>query len=406
MSSMFADEKVWDAFVQNQLPTRKDERWKYMDLSALANKKFTYPQTIDPELYIDSIKQHRLQQNLSILLVFINGQFQSALSDLHLLPNEAVATRLDLAFQMHTDLVKQHLPKPVNAKLYPFANLNASLCTEGLFLYVPDYCEINRPIHILSIVVGDESLAAHPRSILVLGEHSKATILEEHFGMTNQSYLMNTVTNISVGKEAHLDYFKLQNEGKAAVHMANTFIEQKRNSHAAFMNISLGAELARDDLVVKLLEPGANCHTAGFYHLRANNQYVDNHIDINHIAPRSNSEMLYKGILENKSRAIFNGRLHIEKNAQKILAYQANHNLLLSNDAEVYSKPELEIYADDVKCKHGASTGQIDQDAIFYLRSRGIEQTEAVNMLLQGFADEVLQRITDEGIKLRVKELL
>ncbi len=124
-------------------------------------------------------------------------------------------------------------------------------------------------------------------------------------------------------------------------------------------------------------EPGAECRTGGFYHLHHDNQYIDNHIDIDHVAPRSNSEMLYKGILDNKSRAVFNGRLHVEKDAQKIIAYQANHNLLLSNDAEVYSKPELEIYADDVKCKHGATTGQLDQDAFFYLRSRGIARSRS-----------------------------
>ncbi len=153
-------------------------------------------------------------------------------------------------------------------------------------------------------------------------------------------------------------------------------------------------------------EPGAACQASGFYHLHRAHQYIDHHVEINHVAPHTNSEMVYKGILDNQSRAVFNGRLFVKKDAQKIVAHQANHNLLLSNRAEIYSKPELEIYADDVKCKHGATTGQLDQDALFYMRARGIGYQEAVNILLQGFADEIIDRVHHKGVKMRVKELV
>jgi len=155
-----------------------------------------------------------------------------------------------------------------------------------------------------------------------------------------------------------------------------------------------------------LLEKGAQCQTGGFYHLREANQYIDNHIEINHEAAHSSSDMLYKGIVDNRSRAVFNGRLYVKQDAQKILAHQANHNLLLSTQAEVYSKPELEIYADDVKCKHGATIGQLDQDALFYMCSRGIPYADAVNILLRGFAEEILDRVTHAGMKKRVQEAL
>ena len=159
-------------------------------------------------------------------------------------------------------------------------------------------------------------------------------------------------------------------------------------------------------MIAVLKESGADCHTAGFYRLKTDKQYIDNHITIDHIAPFTSSEMLYKGILENKSRAVFNGRLHVGNQAKKILAYQAHHNLLLSNKAEVYTKPELEIYADDVKCKHGATTGQLDHDALFYLQSRGINRSEAMNMLLKGFAGDIMQRVIHPDIKAHIEKMV
>jgi Fe-S cluster assembly protein SufD len=183
-------------------------------------------------------------------------------------------------------------------------------------------------------------------------------------------------------------------------------VQQKQDSLVTLKNFSAGGLFARDEIAASLQESGANCRTQGFYHLRNACQYIDNHIDIDHIAPHSQSTMLYKGILNHKSRAVFNGRLHVHANAQKIVAHQANHNILLSNDAEIYTKPELEIYADDVKCKHGATVGQLDQDALFYLRSRGIPEAEAIQLLLEGFAEEIMQEITHLGIRIRVNEMV
>ncbi len=218
--------------------------------------------------------------------------------------------------------------------------------------------------------------------------------------------MMNVVTHMNLGKEAQFDYCKIQTESNQAIHVAHTFIQQRQDSKATLTYFSTGGAFARDEVMVKLLEPGADCRTGGFYHLNEDNQYIDYHVDIDHVAPRSQSEMLYKGILDKKSRAVFNGRLYVGKNAQKILAYQANHNLLLSKTAEVYSKPELEIYADDVKCKHAASTGQIDQEALFYLRSRGISHQDALTILLRGFTQDILERITHPGIRMRIEERL
>lgn len=397
-------ETHWQAFLEHGLPTRQQERWKYTDLAFLAKHDFATAKRVDPARLEEAVHQHRLQQDESILLVSVNGYFMPTLSDMSKLPDGVIACNLSEALNMQSDLVKQHWPQDHYAKDYSFANLNAAMCEDGLFFYLPDHCKIDKPIHLLSLVSDTDEFIAHPRHFFILGQQSKLVLAEEYLSLVNHVYMMNVVTTISVGQEANLEYYKIQRESKHAVHMATLFIRQMQDSHVSLMHFSTGSAFARDDISVQLVEPGAHCRTQGLYHTHANNQMIDYHIDINHAASDSHSEMLYKGILDHQSRAVFNGRVYVAKNAQKITAYQANHNLVLSNDAEVYSKPELEIYADDVKCKHGATTGQLDQAAIFYLRSRGISDTEAVQMLLQGFREEVLQHVSHPGVKKRVEE--
>lgn len=395
-----------NAFLTQDLPTRKNEYWKYDDLSFLANQHYATAKKVHAKDLEDVICQHRLRSGDSVLMVLVNGYFMPELSDLTKIREHVIACNMSEALQHHAESVRENMPDNINVQKYPFANLNAANFTDGLFLKIPDNCELNTPIHLLSLIVSDQAFITHPRHMFLLGKNSSITLVEEYFSQENIDYMMNVVTTIHADKNAKLQHYKIQHEGKKAAHFACHFVQQKQNSYYLHVNVSTGAQFARDDVVVQLSEAGAECYTSGFYHLRNDNQSIDNHVDIQHAAPHSNSDMLYKGIMENKSRAIFNGRLHVEKDAQKILAYQANHNLLLSNTAEVYSKPELEIYADDVKCKHGATTGQLDEDALFYLRARGIPKDEALNMLLQAFAEEIMQRVTHEGIRMRVEESL
>lgn len=392
-------------FLQNGLPNRKDERWKYADLSALIKTNFVAPTKTDDEQLEDAINQHRLRQGKSILLVMVNGYFMWRLSDMAKLPENVIVMSWADALREHPELIKQHWNTEKTTQ-YPFANLNAAASQDGLFFYVPEQCEIEEPIHFLSIVTDKNEFIAHPEHLFVLGRNAKVTFFEEHFSIVQHAYFNNIVTTIKLDAESQFEYYKIQNEGKLATHLAHYFVFQKKDSTASFTHFSIGGLLARDELIIKLQETGAACSTYGFYHLQYDNQYIDHHIDINHQASRSHSEMLYKGIVNNKARSVFNGRLRIEKDAQKIVASQANHNLLLSQDAESYSKPDLEIYADDVKCKHGATIGQLDRDALFYMRARGISEDDAIQILLQGFADEIIQKVKPAGIKLRIQEAL
>jgi Fe-S cluster assembly protein SufD len=393
------EQKQWDEFLEKGLPTRKDERWKYTDLTCVSQKRWVAGNRLDAGYLRETVDQYRLTDTDSLMLVIVNGYFIPALSDLNKLPEGMVALSLNDALKDNPALVKAHWLGQIDPKKYPFARANTTLFKDGLFLIVPDNCKLNMPLHVLSIAADDNEFIAHPHHLFVFGKNSQVTLFEEHVAKTKKSYMMNIVTGYQMSEGASLDHYKIQAESPLAIHIANTFIQQKQHSRVKTTCFSTGAQFARDDLVVKLQETGSICQAGGYYRLNTDKQYIDHHVDITHAAAHSQSEMLYKGILDNKSKAVFNGRLYVEKDAQKILAYQANHNLLLSPDAEVYSKPELEIYADDVKCKHGATTGQLDQEALFYMQARGINKEEAINILLSGFAGEILDRVLNPSIK-------
>jgi Fe-S cluster assembly protein SufD len=394
------------AFATIGAPTRKDERYKYADLAFLKSDKYTRAVLRDKDDLYDAIHQHRLRHSESALVVMVNGYFISALSDLHKLPHDMIICSIETAFEEHDALIKPHLLTVEESKGYPFASQNAANLTSGLFMYVPDHKKITIPVHLLTFTIGEDNIASYPHHVIVLGQESELHLFDEYVAFNDRTYLTNSVMTMAVAALAKLTYCKLQQESMNAAHLAHIFVKQMENSETHFINFSKGAKFSRDDLNIKLLEQGASCHTSGFYRTSSNDQYCDQHVDILHLAPNSESDMLYKGILDNKSKAVFNGRLYVEKDAQKIIAYQANHNLLLSDQAEVYSKPELEIYADDVKCKHGASTGQIDQDALFYLQSRGIARNEALDMLFDGFAEEVMLRVNHVGMLARIQEVM
>lgn len=398
-------QREWRQFLAVGVPTRKLERWKYSDLSALSQINFTAAASrVEPAQVEPLIQQERMRADDSILLTVVNGFFEPALSDLAKLPDGVIACDLAEACRDYPELVEKHWVSYGEDESHPFASMSAGLWQSGLFLYLPDHTKLSAPVHLLSLTVDVDAHFVLPRHMLIVGAMSRLMLLEEHIGYTKKPYFVNQVSSVILQESAKLEHYKIQRETANGIHITNTFVHQLKDSHIASTQFTTGASIARDDIVIKLAEQGAACSTAGFYYAMQDGQYVDYHIDINHQAPHSNSEMLYKGILDQKARAVFNGRLHVQKDAQRIVAYQANHNLLLSDTAEVYSKPELEIYADDVKCKHGATTGQIDEDALFFMRSRGIPKEDAMSILLQGFAQEIVERVTHPTIMLRVLE--
>lgn len=386
---------AWNDFIEQQLPNSKNEAWKYVDLSILKKSALLPAVKADNKQYAEVIASHRMKDAAN--LIFIDGFFDETLSDINLLPNACT-----ISHGKKNAVFAQHLKTALNEKKFPFAHLNSLLFSDDFVLTVADNATVAIPLHFIFMTV-NHHIVSHPRRLITIGRNSHLMISDEYLSLADNTHMTNMVTHIDVSQDAVLRYTKIQNENAAAIHVAATFVQQQKNSETHFNQFSRGALLQRDDLCVSLLESGANCHTAGFSQLHTDNQCVDHHVDIMHLAGGTESEMLYKSILAKKSKAIFNGKLYVEKNAQKIVAYQANHNLLLSNVAEVYSKPELEIYADDVKCKHGATTGQINLDALFYLRSRGINEDDALNMLLAGFAREIFERVENTPLRTRIE---
>lgn len=388
-------QKHLHAYATLGIPSRKTERWKYADLSQIV-KLCQATQTL-PKINLTPANS-----KIGIGIVLNNGYLQAKQN----IASEVIVCSLAEAIQQHEKLLQPYIKHEFDSKQYPFASLNAANTQDGLFIYIPDDFNLIRPLHFFVNMAAESEFTTHPQHVIMMGKNSKLTIIEEYQTNNKQACMLNQLKFIFLDEGADLTFYKLQRANNNFVQLNHCFVEQKANSQSTFMNFVADNVFNREDVHVKLNGSGAVCNTRGFYHLQKANEYLDNHIDIIHRAPNTKSEMLFKGILENNSRVVFNGRLHVEKDAQKILAYQANHNLLLSKTAEAYSKPELEIYADDVKCKHGATTGQIDEEALFFLRSRGIPVVAAQRMLLAGFAEDVLQHIEQTDIKQYIKEFM
>jgi len=390
-----------EVFSQRGLPSRREEAWKYTDTTFLAQKNYKMSAVMPAN---NPIAEYQLQQADCIMMVFINGHYMESLSQIDLLPNSV--TLCSLKDALDSSELKAILSQTVDAQRYPFAVLNTALLQDGLFLSIPKNTVLKTPIHFLYLNTETSGFAAHSRNIIKIDEQSQVTILEEHVGQQADDYFTNVQTDIYAGRGAQVDYHKIQNESKSAVHIAQTFIYQQQDSQVNLTSLSDGARLARDDIYLRLSEQGASVSLKGFYALNQDDQHCDYHIHADHLAAYTMSEMHYKGILDKKSQAVFNGKVYVAADAQKIQSNQSNHNLLLSTQAQVATKPELEIYADDVKCAHGATVGQLDKDALFYLQSRGIDEKTALQILNRAFAADVLDKVKHPAIARQFQRLL
>jgi len=379
-------------FLQRGFPSRKEEAFKYTEIKNTALPA----QSGLARPWQHSEKTAGIKKITPVILTFINGHFSAVLSETASLSREITLCPLS---QAHEERVKSYLTREVDATRFPFAKLNAALMTDGLFLEIPKHVKVTTPIYLLFINTQQNHYMTCPRNIIVAHESSQVTVIEEHVGETAQHYFTNVVTEIHARANAHVDYYKLQDEDFTAIHVANVRVEQQQDSCVKTYFLSHGAQLAREDLTIFQRAQGTESYLHGLYSLSQDQQHIDHHIHVDHFAAHGTSAMLYKGILAKKSRAVFNGKVYVHPTAQQINAHQANHNLLLSADAEINTKPELEIYADDVKCTHGATVGQLDNEALFYLRSRGLSAREAHNILTLAFAEEIYSKIDDNSIR-------
>lgn len=390
-------EKAFVSFMEQGFPTTRHEDWKYTSVAAVEKTAFA-PAAADivvaelPAIFAFSdLACHQL--------VFVNGHYSPAHSRLLPLPAGVRIASLAAVLAEENEVLEQHLFRHTDYREHAFTALNTALATDGAYVYLPPDAVIAEPVHLLFVATaGEKSLMTHPRNLIVAGENSQATIIEHYVSMGESEYFTNAVTELLAGRNAAIEHIKLQEESRKAFHIATLQVYQEANSRFASHSVSLGAALARNDINSVLDAERAECTLNGLY-LADGSQHVDCHTRVDHAKPHGTSRELYKGVLDGRARGVFNGKVFVHHDAQKTDAQQSNKNLLLSRDAEVDTKPQMEIYADDVKCSHGATVGQLDENMIFYLRSRGIGEAAARSLLTYAFATDVLNHITLPSVR-------
>ncbi len=386
-------EAALTALSERGLPTAQDEEWRYTSIAPL--HKFDFR----PDDSGLSVLPHADTDELGISLgtgpecVFVNGRFRPKLSRRLELPAGVRIISLSEALKTSDSELEAHLARAIDLNQHPFAALNTWQLVDGAVIVLDKGVVLDAPIHLHFIANAPEGeILAQPRTIIVAGENSRATILESFVGAAGQVYLTNAVMEVCLKPASKINYYKLQNESERAFHVATLHVEQGTNSCFNACTISMGAGISRYDTDVKQSAEGAECIINGLY-LAMDKQHVDHHLRLDHLQPHGSSQLLFKGVLDQQGRAVYNGKVVVHEGASGTSADQTNNNLLLSSEAEADPKPELEIYHNDVKCSHGATVGQLDEKALFYLRSRGIGLAEARQILTLGFAKQVMESI-------------
>lgn len=394
-------------FERKGFPSQSQEEWRFFPVSMVTGSPFQSPSKILLDsITLDKCSPFFLTSPSDSRLVFINGNFVPAFSSISTFP-EGVSCQPFSSSIKDPQLLERVITFFPEDKLTPFADLNNAFFEDGTFLYIPKSTLMETPLHIFyfSLPESEVRTVTYPRTILYLERNSQIKVVENYVDLGGGESLTNSFTQIRVGEDSRLEHCRIQRSGEKAHSVSTIQVLQERNSSSVFHSISLSGKLVRNNIDVTLEGEGAECNLNGLY-IAGHNEWVDNHTVIHHANSHTFSREFYKGILEGKSRAVFNGRIIVEKGAQKTDALQSNKNLLLSNEALVYTKPELEIFANDVKCKHGATIGQLDHTVLFYLRSRGIPLVEAKRILIYAFASEMIDKITMPSLKEALTQLL
>jgi len=387
-----------------RVPTGKSEGWRYTGLRSLIDQGFVQidepltaltPDDLE-EVLVPGLDAHRA--------VLVNGRYSASLSDLGALPSGVRVGSLSGMLESDPDALRGLLTRLADEASHLFATLNTAAMQDGLVLLLERGALLERPIEIIHLSVGmEEPRVAQPRHLISLGDGARAQVIERYVSLGDALYCTNSVLEIALGRDALLKHARVQQESANAFHITSLYLSQDANSRYAGVNIGLGGIWARTDLVTRFSGEHADCDLRGLY-LAGDKQLIDYHMDVRHGLPNCSSRERFKGILYGKGRAVFDGLVHVARDAQKTDAAMSNRNLILSANAEVDTKPQLEIYADDVKCSHGTTVGQIEPEALFYLRSRGISASLARRMLCLGFAGEIIDALDSEALRDYVTE--
>lgn len=373
-------------FAEQGLPTVRDEEWRYTDIRKIKRQQFTVATSVpDVAATLAKLPDYGLPR-----IVLVNGFYAPACSST-VLPEGVNVSALNMRLQ--DDSLNGLLGSTLPTEPHAFTALNSAYCLDGVVIEIADKAVINQPIELIHVAT-EENSVNHARNLIIAGKLSQVEIIERSVTSLNDDavYLNNSVTEIIAHDGAQLEHYKIQQDAMAAFHIGGVFINQGRDANVVNHNMALGGELVRNDVHVNLLGTGGHGGMNGLV-VGHGSQHVHNHTEVDHRVPHCTSDEYYKTVLDDKSRAIFRGRIIVAQDAQKTSAEQQNNNLLLSADAEANTKPQLEIYADDVECSHGATIGQLDEKSLFYFQSRGINKNDARRLLTFAFVNEVLDRI-------------
>ncbi len=388
-------------------PTLQDEEWRKTSVAPILKVPFR-PQAayVTNGFTAQMIERYTFEPWDCTHLVFINGHYAPALSRQRALPAGVVVEPMAQALAARRAEIEPHLARHIGVQGHAFSALNTAFMQDGAYVRIPEGVSVEEPLHLLFISTSrDEPVVSYPRNLIVTGKGSRVSIVESYVGPHHDVYLTDAVTEIVVGEDAAVDHYRLQRESEKAFHVGVLAADLGRYARLGSWNISLGGELVRTDLNTLLAAEGGEVRLDGLY-ITGGSQHVDNHTLIDHASPGCTSHELYKGVLDDRSHGVFDGRIIVRRDAQKTDAHQTNRNLLVSEDALVDTTPRLQILADDVKCTHGATIGQIDEDAMFYLRTRAIGEEAARNLLIQAFVGEVLHGVRIDPIRAGLECLL
>lgn len=397
---------AFSQFKKHGFPTTKKESWRFTDLSPLLDTEYAFDfQNKSRNIDIDKIFTCDVQDLDTYSITLLNGWFVYKNAPLTKLSNGIITGSLAKAMEVYPELVDQYFGKAAKTEGNELTALNTAFVQDGLFIYVPESVKTEKPIQLINIVHAEEPLFIQPRHLIVADKGSNLTLVHCDHSLTHNVSFTNTVMEVIAEENARVDHYKIQNKGRNSALITNNFFHQKTSSRVFSNIITLNGGFTKNTVDATITGTDSQSEHYGLY-LVDSNQHVDNQVYLDHRAPKSHSNQLYKGILDEEATAVFSGKVLVRRHAQETIAHQNNKNILLTDDARANTQPHLEIYADDVKCSHGATVGQLDQEAMFYMRSRGLSERTARQLMMIAFADEVVGKISIEPLRDRIHNMV
>lgn len=397
---------AYAVFAELGFPTKDMESWRFTDLEPLLQTEFFFDfSNQSRSLEVESIFTCDVYDLDTFSITLLNGWFVYKHAPLTRLSDGTIVGSLAKAMEVYPELIDQYIGRAADSQSSGLTALNTAFLQDGLFVYVPEGVKVEKPIQLINIVYSHFPVFVQPRHLIIAEKNAKLTLVHCDHSLTHKVSLTNTVVEIFAEEGAEVSHYKIQNKGRNSALITSNYFHQKKDSRLYSNIITLNGGFTRNMITATLTQPGCHSEHSGLY-LADRRQHVDNQVLVDHAAPDCTSDQLFKGILDDHAKTVFSGKIMVRKDAQRTRAYQNNKNLLLSDDAQANVQPHLEIYADDVKCSHGATIGQLDPDAMFYLRSRGLCERSARQLMMYAFAMEVIKKINIPALYQRLDQMV